>query len=104
MDVILGLLLIAMPPQCYVTGMVYGTPTIAETDAILLVTDGCPITIVRFERTVTMASPRWQVEVQIPERGGWLNFRYLWGQNEVAIGKQRIEVHAEPRLLTNYAN
>ena len=56
----------------------------------------CPIEI-RVEGTVVMlTSPKWHVEIMVPEESGAQSFFYRWGQAEAQVGGQTVKVSYGP--------
>ena len=97
-----GFMMASHQPSCYVQGLVYGTVTDSEADALLVMPTECPITYVRYERLIVLRSPSWVVEIVIPKTGGWLILHYLWGHEEVSIGTKQHLVTYYPRKFTLY--
>jgi len=97
LDLILAAVLTAQNPDispvCFVSGEVYSSPT--ETQAALTSTN-CPIRIQQEGRVITMVSPKWVVQVLIPEGIGKQEFLYQWGQAEARIGDQDVQVTYKP--------
>jgi hypothetical protein len=80
-------------PACFVSGEVYSSPT--QTTAALTPTN-CPISIAQEGRLITMTSPKWVVQVMIPEDIGKQEFLYQWGQAEAKIGDREVVVSYQP--------
>jgi hypothetical protein len=92
-DLILSALLVAETPEpgpvCFVSGEVYSERQ--EVKAVLAPTN-CPIDIHQEGRVITMTSPKWVVQVLIPENVGTQEFIYQWGQAEAKIGATTVGV------------
>lgn len=80
-------------PECFVSGEVYSQRQ--ELKAALAPTN-CPINIRQEGRVITMTSPKWEVQVRIPEDIGRQQFLYEWGQSEAKIGGMTVEVSYKP--------
>ena len=80
-------------PVCFVSGEIYSSQN--ETRAALAPTN-CPIDIHQQGRMITMTSPKWVVQVLIPENIGKQEFHYQWGQMDAKIGDQTIQVSYKP--------
>jgi hypothetical protein len=80
-------------PVCFVSGEIYASQN--ETRAALASTN-CPISIRQQGRMITMTSPKWVVQVLIPENIGKQEFHYQWGQTEAKIGDRSIRVSYKP--------
>ena len=97
LDFILAAVLTAQNPDispvCFVTGEVYSSPT--EIQAALT-SMNCPIRIQQEGRVITMVSPKWIVQVLIPEDIGKQDFLYQWGQAEATIGERAVQVNYKP--------
>lgn len=78
--------------DCFITGEVTWSPQ--ETKASL--STPCPIRIEQDGKLITMTSPKWVVQVTIPEEPGPQEFVYQWGQSEAKIGTRTIEVFYRP--------
>ena len=61
-----------------------------------LASTNCPIHIKREGQTVTMTSPKWMVQVQIPEDQATHKFVYQWGQSEAQIDDRPVQVTYQP--------
>ena len=93
-ELILSALLVAETgPVCFVSGEVYSERQ--EVKAVLAPTN-CPIDIHQEGRLITMRSPKWVVEVLIPEDIGTHEFVYQWGQAEAKIGARTVAVNYKP--------
>jgi hypothetical protein len=97
LDIILSSLLVTQAaaggPTCFISGEVSSSRT--ETTATLSPTN-CPIDIAREGRRITMTSPKWVVQVIIPEDIGTQAFLYEWGQAEARIGDRVVAVSYQP--------
>jgi len=80
-------------PICFISGEVYSSKV--ETKASLAPTN-CPIDIQQDGRLITMTSPKWIVQVTIPEDIGTQRFLYQWGQAEAKIGDRDVLVMYKP--------
>ena len=80
-------------PVCFVSGEIYSSQK--EITAALVPTN-CPIDIHQQGRVITMTSPKWVVQVLIPENIGKQEFHYQWGQMDAKIGDQTIQVSYKP--------
>jgi hypothetical protein len=80
-------------PACFISGEVYSTQS--ETKASLAPTN-CPINIEQQGHLITMTSPKWIVQVQIPADIGKQEFLYQWGDAEAKIGEKNVEVFYKP--------
>ena len=96
-DVMLAAVLLVQAPDthptCFVSGEVYSSKD--ETTASLAPTN-CPIDIAREGRLITMTSPKWVVQVVIPQDIGKQQFLYTWGQTEAQIGDRDVLVSYKP--------
>jgi hypothetical protein len=93
-DALLSAWLSAQAPaqDCFILGEV----STAQEETTRLESPGCPITIRRTGKIITMTSPKWIVQVTIPEAPGSQKFLYQWGQSEATIGDRNIEVTYRP--------
>lgn len=80
-------------PVCFVSGEIYSSQN--ETRAALAPTN-CPIDIHQQGRVITMTSPKWVVQVLIPENIGKQEFIYQWGETDAKIGDRTIQVSYKP--------
>ena len=80
-------------PVCFVSGEVFSSQK--EITAALTPIN-CPIDIHQQGRVITMTSPKWIVQVLIPENIGKQEFLYQWGQTDAKIGDRTIEVSYKP--------
>jgi hypothetical protein len=78
--------------ECFILGEV----SAAQEEATHLQSTGCPITIRRTGKIITMISSKWIVQVTIPEAPGSQKFLYQWGQSEATIGDRNVEVTYRP--------
>lgn len=78
--------------DCFILGEV----SVTKEETTRLEATGCPITIRRSGKIVTMSSPKWIVQVIIPEASGSQKFLYQWGQSEATIGDRNVEVTYRP--------
>jgi hypothetical protein len=96
-ELMLAALLVAESPEtgpvCFVSGEVQSERE--EVKAVLVPTN-CPIDIHQEGRIITMTSPKWVVQVLIPEDIGRQEFIYQWGQEEAKIGAQTVGVSYKP--------
>lgn len=93
-DALLSAWLSAQAPaqDCFILGEV----SAAQEETTRLESTGCPITIRRTGKIITMTSPKWIVQVTIPEAPGSQKFLYQWGQSEATIGDRNVEVTYRP--------
>jgi hypothetical protein len=80
-------------PVCFVSGEIYSSQS--ETRAALVPTN-CPIDIHQKGQVITMTSPKWVVQVLIPQNIGKQEFLYQWGQPDAKIGDRTIQVSYKP--------
>ena len=80
-------------PVCFISGEIYSSQK--EVTAALASTN-CPIDIHQQGRVITMTSPKWIVEVLIPEDIGKQEFLYQWGQSDAKIGNTNVQVSYKP--------
>ncbi len=96
-ELILAALLVAQRPEtgpeCFVSGEVSSQRQ--EVKALLAPTN-CPIEIHQDGRLITMTSPKWVVQVLIPEDIDTQEFVYQWGQAEAKIGAHTVVVSYKP--------
>jgi hypothetical protein len=96
-ELMLATLLVAERPEpgpvCFVSGEVQSERE--EVKAVLVPTN-CPIDIHQEGRVITMTSPKWIVQVLIPENIGTQHFVYQWGQAEATIGARTVAVSYKP--------
>jgi hypothetical protein len=52
----------------------------------------CPIKIERKGKLITLTSPKYIVEIAIPDTPGPQKFQYQWGESEATIGDQVINI------------
>ena len=71
---------------------IFGEVSAAEEQAAGLTATGCPIKIERKGKLLTLTSPKYIVEISIPDAPGPQKFLYQWGQSEATIGNQVINV------------
>ncbi len=74
--------------DCFIFGEVSAT----EEEASGLKATGCPIKIARKGKLITLSSPKFIVEIAIPDMPGPQKFLYQWGQSEATIGNQVINI------------
>ena len=74
--------------DCFIFGEVSAT----EEEASGLKATGCPIKIERKGKLLTLSSPKFIVEIAIPDGPGPQKFLYQWGQSEATIGNQVINI------------
>ncbi|TAL09874.1 MAG: hypothetical protein EPO02_09045 [Nitrospirae bacterium] len=74
--------------DCFVFGEVSAT----EEEASGLQATGCPIKIERKGKLITLTSPKFIVEIAVPDMPGPQKFLYQWGQAEATIGNQVIHI------------
>jgi hypothetical protein len=72
---------------------VYSTQN--ETKAALIPTN-CPIEIQQKGQVITMTSPKWVVQVIIPDDIGKQEFLYQWGESDAKIGEREVQVSYKP--------
>ncbi|HEY3197210.1 MAG TPA: hypothetical protein VGJ57_04285 [Nitrospirales bacterium] len=80
-------------PDCFVSGEIYSSQK--EITATLAPTN-CPIDIHQQGRMIIMTSPKWVVQVIIPEDIGKQEFVYQWGQSDARIGNRSVQVSYKP--------
>ena len=71
---------------------VFGEVSVTEEQGFELTATGCPIKIERKGKLITLASPKYIVEITIPDAPGPQKFLYQWGQSEATIGNQVINI------------
>jgi hypothetical protein len=71
---------------------IFGEVSAVEEQASELKATGCPIKIERKGKLITLTSPKYVVEIAIPDAPGPQKFLYQWGQSEATIGSQVINV------------
>ena len=71
---------------------IFGEVSAAEEPVSELQVTGCPIKIERKGKLITLTSPKFIVEIAIPDAPGAQKFLYQWGQAEATIGNQVIAV------------
>ena len=74
--------------DCFVFGEVSAT----EEQASGLQATVCPIKIERKGKLITLTSPKFIVEIAIPDLQGPQKFLYQWGQAEATVGNQIIAI------------
>ena len=74
--------------DCFIFGEVSAT----EEQVFNLQATGCPIKIERKGKLITLTSPKYVVEIAIPDAVGTQKFEYQWGQSEATIGGQTIQI------------
>lgn len=74
--------------DCFIFGEVSAT----EEQVFELTATGCPIRIERKGKLITLTSPKFIVEITIPDAPGPQKFLYQWGQSEATIGNQVIAI------------
>jgi hypothetical protein len=74
--------------DCFIFGEVSAT----EEQTSELQATGCPIKIERKGKLLTLSSPKYIVEIAIPDKPGPQKFLYQWGQSEATIGSQVVNV------------
>jgi hypothetical protein len=74
--------------DCFVFGEVSAT----EEQGLELKATGCPIKIERKGKLITLSSPKFIVEIAIPDEPGPQKFLYQWGESEATIGNQVINI------------
>ena len=96
-ELVLAALLVAENPKsgpiCTVSGEVYSEQN--TTNAALAPTN-CPIDIQQDGRVITMRSPKWVVQVIIPDDIGKQEFFYQWGERDAKIGDREVQVSYRP--------
>ncbi len=78
--------------DCFVVGEV----SAREEDGLKLEATGCPIKIERKGKIITLTSPKYIVEITIPDTSGTQQFLYQWGQSQAKFGNQTIEIAFHP--------
>jgi len=71
---------------------IFGEVSAAEAKSLELTATGCPIKIERKGKLITLSSPKYIVEIAIPDMPGAQKFLYQWGQSEATIGNQVITI------------
>ena len=71
---------------------IFGEVSVSEENAPNLSATGCPIKIERKGKLITLTSPKFIVEIAIPDAPGPQKFLYQWGQPEATIGNQVIAI------------
>jgi hypothetical protein len=83
---------LASPSPCLITGEVFHQ----QQEAKATLSTNCPIHFIRQGSLITMTSPRWIVQVSIPEEPLPQAFVYRWGQAEARIGNRGVQVSYGP--------
>jgi hypothetical protein len=83
---------LASPSPCFITGEVFHQ----QTEAKAMLSTNCPIHFMRQGALITMTSPKWIVQVTIPEEPVAQAFIYRWGQAEARIGNRVVQVSYGP--------
>ncbi len=78
--------------DCFIFGEVSAT----EEQIFNLQATGCPIKIERKGRLVTLTSPKYIVEITIPDGAGTKKFLYQWGETQAKIGDQDVNIEFRP--------
>src|SRR5205807_9830658 len=78
--------------DCFIFGEVSAT----EEQVFRLEATGCPIKIERKGKLITLSSPKYIVEITIPESAGAQKFLYQWGQAQATIGNQTVDIAFHP--------
>src|SRR5207247_10209695 len=73
--------------DCFIFGEVSAT----EEQVFDLQATGCPIKIERKGKLIKLTSPKYIVEITIPDTAGTQKFLYPWRQSEETIGDQTIQ-------------
>ncbi len=71
---------------------VFGEVSADEEQVFNLQATGCPIKIERKGKLITLTSPKYIVEINIPDVPGMQKFLYQWGQSEATIGDQIVQI------------
>jgi hypothetical protein len=71
---------------------IFGEVSAAEEKVFNLQATGCPIKIERKGKLIKLTSPKYIVEITIPDAAGTQKFLYQWGQSEATIGDQIIQI------------
>lgn len=71
---------------------IFGEVSAVEEQVFELKATGCPIKIERKGKLITLSSPKFIVEIAIPDMPGPQKFLYQWGQSEATIGDQVINI------------
>jgi hypothetical protein len=74
--------------DCFIFGEVSAT----EEQVFNLQATGCPIKIERKGKLIKLTSPKYIVEITIPDAAGTQKFLYQWGQSEATIGDQIVQI------------
>lgn len=78
--------------DCFIFGEVSAT----EEQVFDLQATGCPIKIERKGKLVTLTSPKYIVEITLPEGPGTKKFLYQWGEAQAKIGDQDVAITFHP--------
>lgn len=78
--------------DCFIFGEVSAT----EEQVFNLEATGCPIKIERKGRLVTLTSPKYVVEITIPDGPGTQKFLYQWGESQAKIGNHDVNIAFRP--------
>jgi len=74
--------------DCFIFGEVSAT----QEQVFNLQATGCPIKIERKGKLIKLTSPKYIVEITIPDVAGTQKFRYQWGESEATIGDQPVQI------------
>ena len=75
---------------------IFGEVSAAEEQVFSLQATGCPIKIERKGKLVTLSSPKYIVEIVIPDGPGTQKFLYQWGEAHAKIGDQDVGIAFRP--------
>ena len=75
---------------------IFGEVSAAEEQVFNLQATGCPIKIERKGKLVMLTSPKYIVEIAIPDGPGTQTFLYQWGETHAKIGDQDIDIAFHP--------
>jgi len=75
---------------------IFGEVSAAEEQVFNLQATGCPIKIERKGKLVTLTSPKYIVEITIPDGPGAQKFLYQWGETHAKIGDQDVDIAFHP--------
>jgi len=83
---------VGLAQPCFITGDVEWS----QTQATAHLSTPCPIEIKVEGALVKLTSPKWHVEIAVPEKPGLQPFFYRWGQAEAQVGSQTVKVSYGP--------
>jgi hypothetical protein len=71
---------------------IFGEVSTTEEQVFNLEATGCPIKMERKGKLITLTSPKYIVEITIPDAAGTQKFLYQWGQSEATIGGKTVQI------------